>query len=286
MTARPQSWSAWALLASSLLLCALLILWVSGWQFDREAYTGYQGELFVALNRTLNRWPAPIWSNLTLLGDASLLIPLLSPLLLWRPQAWAAVLAAVPVASILSVTGKHLAAVPRPAAVLDHQLFTIIGETLTAHNSFPSGHSLTIFTGVVAVLVALASRPFGWRYVALLLAGVALALSVALSRVAVGAHWPLDVLGGALCGLIAGLSGAAIAERYRRWWQPPPHSIGRCLLGAALVLASLSLIKRAVEEPLGSVALGVAAWCGLVASLGLLWACLSCRRRDRSDART
>jgi len=273
------------LLATLLMLCGLLILWATGWQFDREAYTGLQGELFVSLNRYLNRWPEQLWSNLTLLGDASVLIPLLSPLLLWRPQAWAAVLAAVPVASLLSVTGKHLAAVPRPAAVLDHQLFTIIGETLTARNSFPSGHSLTIFTGVIAVLAVLARRPFGWRPGALIFGGGLLAFSVGLSRVAVGAHWPLDVLGGALCGLAAGLSGAAITERYRRWWRLAPDSLARCLLGVALAAASLALIKRVMDEPLGAVALGVAAWCGLVASLGLMRACLSCWHRERSDAR-
>ncbi len=281
-----QTGNAWVLMSALLMVCGLLIAWSSGWHFDADVYTGYQGELFVTLNRALNTLPAPVWSNLTLLGDASVLIPLLSPLLLWRPQAWAAVLAAVPVASILSVTVKHLAAVPRPAAVLDHHLFTVIGDTLTARTSFPSGHTLTVFTGTVAVLAVLTPRQFSWRYSALLLGGGLLAVMVGLSRVAVGAHWPLDVLGGALCGLIAGLSGAAVTELYPRWWRLPPGSLGRCLVGVALTAVSLALVKRVWDEPTGAVTLELSDLFCLIATLGLMRTCLSFWHRDQTGAQT
>ncbi len=253
----------------------LLLAWATGWQLDREAYTTLQHPWFVGMNRALNSWPAAIWTNLTMLGDASVLIPLLSPLLLWRAQAWAAVLAAVPVASIISVTLKHLASVPRPAALLDHQTFTILGDTLSAKTSFPSGHSLTIFTGLIAVLITLAPRPLNRRYLAMLLAALSLAILVGLSRVAVGAHWPLDVVAGAFCGLVAGINGAAIAQRYQQWWRYPLQSSGCCLIGILLAWASLSLLHRTLDEPAAGLILGESGLIGALVSLWLLQRCLT-----------
>ena len=42
---------------------------------------------------------------------------------------------------------------------------------------------------------------------------------VAVSRIAVGAHWPADVLTGAVLGGISGMSGVYISNRYTAWWR-------------------------------------------------------------------
>lgn len=268
-------WTLWVLLCTfSVFSLGLLIVWLSGWQFDREGYTAVQRDWFITLNHLLNAWPAQAWANLTLMGDASVLIPLLSPLILWRAQAWAAILAAAPIASIFSVTGKHLAAVPRPAALLDQDQFTVIGHVLSAKNSFPSGHSITIFTGIVAVLAILYPRQFSWRYLLILTAGLFIAVTVGMSRVAVGAHWPLDVLGGMVCGMIAGLNGAALAQRYQKWWRLSPDSLARCVVGVLLLLLSLSLVDRALDKPAVSVVLWLSALCGMSAAIWLMKSCL------------
>jgi undecaprenyl-diphosphatase len=61
--------------------------------------------------------------------------------------------------------------------------------------SFPSGHTSAAF----AVAVAFAGEPFGLGPAALLLA-----VGIALSRVYLGAHYPLDVVAGGALGVVAG----------------------------------------------------------------------------------
>jgi undecaprenyl-diphosphatase len=62
--------------------------------------------------------------------------------------------------------------------------------------SFPSGHAITVFA--VASAIALFARRTG---LVLLLPAVA----VAISRVAIGAHYPSDVLAGAALGFVSAL---------------------------------------------------------------------------------
>lgn len=100
--------------------------------------------------------------------------------------------------------------------------------TLPADASLPSGHATTAFAaaGVVALV-----------HPRLRAAALALAALVAMSRVYLGVHHPLDVVAGALLGLAiaalvvaAGrrapaiarrLSGAVRAARMRRWRSTP-----------------------------------------------------------------
>lgn len=76
-------------------------------------------------------------------------------------------------------------------------------QALAADNSpsFPSGHATTAASIAVALVVIAA--PFAWRAAALVLGGL-YAVAVAASRVYLGDHYPLDVLGGMLCALAAG----------------------------------------------------------------------------------
>ncbi len=74
-------------------------------------------------------------------------------------------------------------------------------------SSFPSGHTAAAVAGALAAgRLFPRARPAWWL----------LAVGIALSRVYVGAHWPTDVLAGAVLGLAVGwwvLGGRAVRPR-------------------------------------------------------------------------
>ncbi len=220
-----------------------------------------QRELFLAINSWATQFPASAWSALTLLGETPVLFAALSPLLLWRPKLFAAVLAAVPLGGLLSVALKAWAHAPRPATLIDNTLFTIIGPVLN-NASFPSGHTLTAFAAAVAVVMANRADKSRWVVapIALLLAG-----GVGCSRMAVGAHWPVDVWAGAACGALAGQSGAWLAGRFPALWQ---SAAGRFAIGQAMLLTALWLLLRPADYPLGRAAIALAVVCALMTVLG------------------
>ena len=93
------------------------------------------------------------------------------------------------------------AIVPTPATLIDHP----------SSFSFPSGDA----TFAVGAAVALGSVAPRWRWPAYLFA-----LAVCFERVAVGAHYPSDVLAGAVIGAISGLAAPraiALLRRRVRW---------------------------------------------------------------------
>ena len=252
----PERWSKrqwWAWLALPLLALAL------AWIVQIQGPTGSSiaalanRALFFSINHAALQWPATAWSILTTLGDASVLFALLSPLLLIRPQCLAAVLAAVPLGGLLSTLLKRSFDAPRPAAMLDATQFHLIGPLLSNH-SFPSGHTISAFAAVVALLAVLQPSarkpgPTSLRFAGIFVGVIGLAVAVGISRIAVGAHWPVDVLAGAACGWLAGLSGAAASRRWPMLWQGSRSGWG--LMGVSVGIA-VWLLWRPIDYPLGA----------------------------------
>lgn len=169
--------------------------------------TGSNVALFQMLNRVMAYAGETWWSHLTVLGDTSLALMLLLPLFGRRPElVWQFVLAAL-FATLWSHGMKELFSSLRPPAVLPGGSFHLIGPVLE-HNSFPSGHTTTIF--VLAGLVGL--QPLSSRIKSAMLL---LATLVGLSRIACGVHWPLDVLGGVFGGWLSAVAGVVLARRWR-----------------------------------------------------------------------
>lgn len=116
--------------------------------------------------------------------------------LLWTKQRSEALLVIVILALVTagSEAVKQLVARPRPPGVENTYLGVVY--------SFPSGHVLEAVTiyGIIAVLVWRSSLPKAIR-VAVPLLFIAIVALVAVARVAVGEHYPSDVLAGLLAGI-------------------------------------------------------------------------------------
>jgi len=202
----PHSAEDWLLLAALGCAAVGILLALGG---------GYHGG-FVWLHGALRELlPAPVWALVTRFGDERVVLLLTLLFARRRPEVfWALLLAAL--WGILYARGlKHLVDALRPPAVLPPELLQVTGPRLRSH-SFPSGHTVTAFV-FAGVLFAFA-RHAGER-LALLLG----ATLVGLSRVALGVHWPQDVLAGAFGGLLAAALGVWLARHWRAGLRPGVH---------------------------------------------------------------
>jgi undecaprenyl-diphosphatase len=84
----------------------------------------------------------------------------------------------------------------RPRPYVDHPGISHLFVAPSMDPSFPSDHATAAFA--IAVSILLRSRRIG-------LLALAMAMVLAVSRIAVGAHYPADVLGGALLGTLVAL---------------------------------------------------------------------------------
>jgi membrane-associated phospholipid phosphatase len=167
------------------------------------ALTGLNAPLFLAVNAAARALPDDFWACATALGDTLPACALLLPLIARRPDAAAAALITVLIAALMSQLLKYGLALPRPAAALAPESFHIIGPRLSGR-ALPSGHSTAAFA--VAALVG--GHSLAWRA---WLPILACAAWVAVSRLAVGAHWPTDILVGAALGWLSGFLGLHLA---------------------------------------------------------------------------
>ncbi|WP_187424910.1 phosphatase PAP2 family protein [Marinomonas sp. IMCC 4694] len=166
---------------------------------------GYQFA-FIDINRFGSYLPAILLESMTVFGDGVFLLVLV---LLFTCRHvrfhWTILFGSLLSAVVINVL-KDYFAMPRPPAVLDVETFNLIGRAYQAR-SFPSGHSATAFL--------LASVCFCYtKNVYLKVTFISLAVLVALSRVLIGVHWPMDVLVGGALGIVLGVSAVMITVKW------------------------------------------------------------------------
>ena len=170
-----------------------------------EATQAFEHPLLTAVFVLLSAWwvKAPLLVGLGLASD------------LWRrrlPLAFAAAAAAAGVASLVVQFLKELVDRPRPP-VDDPGLGAL--SAIPGNPSFPSGHSATAFAAATAVAILCPRlRPYA----------LAIAASVALSRVYLRVHFPLDVVAGALVGAGLGALRALAALQLARRLPSAPKA--------------------------------------------------------------
>jgi membrane-associated phospholipid phosphatase len=131
-----------------------------------------------------------------------------------RPASGVALVAAPAVAGMIELALKSVIGRARPVTAI------LSGES---GNGYPSGHVTGFSALVVALLVVWmlepgeATRAERWAAAALVGASIVL---VAWSRIALGAHYMTDTIGGALLGVSVGLVCPWLcALGWERWWS-------------------------------------------------------------------
>jgi undecaprenyl-diphosphatase len=167
-----------------------------------------QLERFVVLHRL--GWLDWLFVGLSRIGTLGLVWIALAALvafLLRRPSVFVLTVGAVACADLLAFGLKSVVAVDRPP--LRYASPKPLVHVPTDY-SFPSGHTATSFAAALVLARAVPER--AWLF-------YLLAAAIGFSRIYVGVHYPVDVLGGALLGLLVATALLRLAGGLRR--SPP-----------------------------------------------------------------
>ncbi|MFL6167469.1 MAG: phosphatase PAP2 family protein [Ornithinibacter sp.] len=206
--APPLPAHSWALATASMVVVA-----ASYWLALRPGADAAQTDLA----RWLNDPPPPFGAVLAVTNSLFRPVPLAvlaAALASWilattrGSQRWEVLRAAV-VSVVLTELGtqvlKRVADQPRPTASIPD--LDVHGYPKNPYgNAYPSAHT--------AVAVGLVAALWPWLTRSQRAVGVVVALLVALNRLYIGAHWPVDVVGGAAIGLLSGALCWLVAARW------------------------------------------------------------------------
>lgn len=148
-------------------------------------------QIFMFLNGSHTPLTDIFWISFTTLGDGLLICMILGCFLLINPRIAIAGLAVFLLASIVVNLVKYLIPSARPLELM--QTVHVIGPALR-WGSFPSGHTAAGFSASL-VLMSYANGHAMKFLISLI------AILIGLSRIFVGAHFPSDVLWGAICAI-------------------------------------------------------------------------------------
>lgn len=211
----------------------------------------------LAINHWTSALPDGLWATITDTASVLSVGALLALCLSRAPRAVVVAVMAWPVGIVMIRGLKALIDAPRPHDVFPADALHQIGVTLSGY-SFPSGHTATAFTVIAALILSTPTCRRALPALALL----ALGALVALSRIAVGAHWPGDVLAGAAAGWLCAVAGMRLAQHWPLW-RSHRAMLVLSIAGIAVCLARVFFATGYPQAQLWSTMLGLA---GLVAA--------------------
>lgn len=185
---RQQKWYAAGFIIGAIVFIPAMIVSLS------HHLTGLNARFFYDLNNLTNSYKtAALWLTEGLGAGYAIAACILIPLLFKRYRLAWRFFVTVGGAGVVMEIFKYIVKEPRPVQMLHGHLHERAVET--GLNSFPSGHA-TVATALALVLWII--LPKAWRWLP-----VVWILIVCLSRVYLGDHTPLDVVGGFGIGLMA-----------------------------------------------------------------------------------
>ena len=170
-----------------------------------------QLERFVVLHRV--GWLDWVFQSLSWLGTLGFVWVAIAAVVAGatrRPPVFLLTVAGVAAADLLAFAIKTIVAVDRPPVRYASPEPLVRVPT---DYSFPSGHTATSFAAALILARAVPGR--AWLF-------YVLAAAIGFSRIYAGVHYPIDVLGGALLGLLVATALLRLAAARRRS-QPAPR---------------------------------------------------------------
>jgi membrane-associated phospholipid phosphatase len=148
-------------------------------------------DLFLTFNSLHSPISDQLWLAFTTMGDGLMLSIILGSFIILNPRIPAYGITIMLLTSFFVHAIKYAMPTLRPAAVIPD--IHIVGPVLK-YGSFPSGHAAAAFAACFALVYFTSSNAL--RFVL-----IVLAFLIAISRIFVGAHFPIDIVGGLLCAL-------------------------------------------------------------------------------------
>lgn len=159
----------------------------------------FEASIILWIQENLRGFMDGFWLFITRLGDDGILwIVLGIVLLFWkktRPIGLTMLISLLFDYLIINVTLKGLVARPRP--FVENETIIPLVTNVSPYKSFPSGHSGGSFAAMFAL--------YKWVPKKVGVPALILASLVALSRLYVGVHYPTDIIGGCIIGLLCGM---------------------------------------------------------------------------------
>ena len=185
-----------------------------------QTFAGFDASVTTAVHKLYELaggFFTPFFEGVSFLGKGGICLILLSLLLMfYRPTRRFGTAMCLGLAIGWIVTNlivKPAVARPRPyvdQSSIFYQFWLLVGQNVESDKSFPSGHTTAAFDCMTPVFILGNKR--------LKALALAFAILMGIARIYLCVHFPSDVLGGMIVGILAGCLAVLIAQKLPEVW--------------------------------------------------------------------